>query len=139
MPRLPIATAFVIALTAGCTKPAADAPAADTTATAAEPTRTGPRWAVVVLYNQPKDPAAFEKYYAETHLPLLAAKQQEIGFTQAELVKFPSNLDGSAPSVYRKAELWFDSEEALRQEPPLRDSRRWPTTSLSSRPAALQR
>ena len=25
---------------------------------------------VVVLYKTPKDPAAFDKYYAETHIPL---------------------------------------------------------------------
>jgi len=35
---------------------------------------------VTVLYNQPKDTAAFEKYYASSHLPLVQANQQEIGF-----------------------------------------------------------
>ena len=74
-----------------------------------------PQVAVNVLYHHPKDPAAFERYYAGTHLPLLQRHAGEIGFHRAELVKFTRNLDGSAPAFYRKAELWFDSEEALRK------------------------
>jgi len=42
----------------------------------------------VVLYNQPKDTAAFEKYYAETHVPLFKSHAQEIGVTRVELVRF---------------------------------------------------
>ncbi len=42
-------------------------------------------WAVIVLYNQPKDTAAFAKYYAETHVPLFAPHAKEIGVTRAEL------------------------------------------------------
>jgi uncharacterized protein (TIGR02118 family) len=68
---------------------------------------------VTVIYKQPEDAAAFEKYYAETHLPLVGAKQQEIGFSKAELTKFESNLDGSAPALYRQAELYFPSMAAL--------------------------
>lgn len=68
---------------------------------------------VVVLYNHPKDPAAFEKYYAATHIPLVTKHAKTIGFTRAVLMKFPRNLDGSKPAYYRKAELWFDSEAAL--------------------------
>ena len=68
---------------------------------------------VTVIYKQPKDAAAFEKYYAETHVPLVGANQQEIGFSRAELTKFESNLDGSAPALYRQAELYFPSMAAL--------------------------
>ncbi len=68
---------------------------------------------VTVIYKQPKDTAAFEKYYAETHVPLVGANQQEIGFTRAELTRFESNLDGSAPALYRQAELYFPSMAAL--------------------------
>jgi uncharacterized protein (TIGR02118 family) len=68
---------------------------------------------VTVIYKQPKDTAAFEKYYAETHVPLVGANQQEIGFSRAELTKFESNLDGSAPALYRQAELYFPSMAAL--------------------------
>jgi uncharacterized protein (TIGR02118 family) len=65
---------------------------------------------LVVLYNSPKDPAAFEKYYAETHLPLLAKHAKEIGFTTGVLVKF----DEKAP-FYRKGELTFASVDALKK------------------------
>jgi uncharacterized protein (TIGR02118 family) len=68
---------------------------------------------VTVIYKQPKDTAAFEKYYAETHVPLVGANQAEIGFTKAELTRFDSNLDGSAPALYRQAELYFTSMAAL--------------------------
>ncbi len=68
-----------------------------------------------VIDKQPKDSVAFEKYYAETHLPLLGANQQEIGFNKAELTKFESNLDGSAPARYRQAELYFPSLAALKK------------------------
>jgi uncharacterized protein (TIGR02118 family) len=70
---------------------------------------------VVVLYNPPKDTAAFERYYAATHLPLLYASAAEIGYTKVEFVKFTAGLDGSAPSLYRKAELTFASMDALKK------------------------
>jgi uncharacterized protein (TIGR02118 family) len=68
---------------------------------------------VTVIYKQPKDTAAFEKYYREVHLPLVGASQAEIGFTKAELTQFESNLDGSAPALHRQAELYFPSMDAL--------------------------
>ncbi|MFQ5889014.1 MAG: EthD family reductase [Gemmatimonadota bacterium] len=71
--------------------------------------------AVVVLYHQPEDPAAFERYYADTHVPLVERHAAEIGFTRAELAKFTSSLDGSAPPYYRMAELWFSSEADLKR------------------------
>src|SRR5947209_10256190 len=80
-----------LALTAACSKPAPPRAAA-----------AGVAWAVVVLYNQPKDTAAFEKYYAEKHVPLFAAHAQEIGVTRAELVKFAVTIDGKAPTLYRE-------------------------------------
>jgi uncharacterized protein (TIGR02118 family) len=70
---------------------------------------------VTVIYKTPKDPAAFEKYYADTHLPLVTANKDEIGFERAELTKFDSNLDGSPPARYRQAELYFPSTEALKK------------------------
>lgn len=85
------------------------------TSPATEATSGEPMAIATVLYKQPKDTAAFEKYYAETHLPLVGANQQEIGFTKAELTKFESNLDGSAPALYRQAELYFPSMDALKK------------------------
>ena len=69
---------------------------------------------MTVLYNHPKDTVAFEKYYAEKHLPLFQSKAKEIGITKAILVKFISNSDGSKPAHYREADLWFASEAALK-------------------------
>jgi uncharacterized protein (TIGR02118 family) len=100
-----------LAATAACGKSAdkpADAPA-DTAAIAAP---AGPQAIVTVVYNQPKDTAAFEQYYSATHLPLVTANQQEIGFTKAELTKFTSTLEGKPPTFYRQAELYFDSMDA---------------------------
>lgn len=65
---------------------------------------------LVVLYNAPKDPAAFEKYYAQTHLPLLAKHAKEIGFTNGVLVKFDAGMP-----YYRKAELTFASADAMKK------------------------
>src|SRR5207247_1853999 len=94
-----------LGLLAGCSKPGPQQQQAAAPA--------GVQWAVVVLYNHPKDTAAFEKYYAETHVPLFASHAQEIGVTRAELIKFASTADGKPPTLYREADLRFDSKEAL--------------------------
>jgi uncharacterized protein (TIGR02118 family) len=60
---------------------------------------------LTLLYGQPKSPDAFEKYYAETHLPL-ASKIQ--GVRRIELSKVTGAADGSAAAYYRLAELYFD-------------------------------
>lgn len=88
-------------------------------ATATNPHQTGqagaPAAIVTVIYKTPKDTAAFEKYYADTHIPLVVASQGQIGFDRAELTKFNSNLDGSKPARYRQAELYFPSMDALKK------------------------
>jgi uncharacterized protein (TIGR02118 family) len=60
---------------------------------------------MTVLYGQPKDAAAFEKYYAGTHMPI-AGKMQ--GVRKIELSKVVATPDGSAPAFYRMADLYFD-------------------------------
>jgi uncharacterized protein (TIGR02118 family) len=90
----------------------AGTPAADTAMAAASPAAAA---IVTVLYNAPKSPAAFEKYYSATHLPLVVANQAEIGFTRADLTKFESALDGKKPAFYRQAELYFDSMDDLQK------------------------
>lgn len=101
---------------AACGKSEAPAAKADSsamtpesTAAAAPAAPAGPQAIVTVIYNQPKSPAAFEKYYAEKHLPLVSSLQSEIGFTRAELTKFTTTLDGKKPTFYRQAELYFNS------------------------------
>jgi uncharacterized protein (TIGR02118 family) len=89
-----------------------EAPASDTSASA---TPWTPGAIVTVLYNSPKDSAAFEKYYSSTHVPLVVAKQSEIGFKRADLTKFSSTLDGKKPAFYRQAELYFDSMDDLQK------------------------
>jgi uncharacterized protein (TIGR02118 family) len=98
---------------AACAKPAAK-PAADTTA-AAPPPPPPPMAFVTVIYHQPKSPAAFEKYYWATHVPLVGANQAEVGFVAAELTKFDATLDGKAPTEYRQAVLWFKSMDDLKK------------------------
>jgi uncharacterized protein (TIGR02118 family) len=70
---------------------------------------------VTVIYKTPKDTAAFESYYSQSHLPLVTSSKSEIGFDRAELTRFNSGLDGSAPSWYRQAELYFPSMDALKK------------------------
>src|SRR3954471_24173504 len=94
---------------------AADGSSADTAATTATTAPAGPAAIVTVLYNAPKNPAAFEKYYSATHLPLVVANQQEIGFKRADLTKFQSTVDGKKPAFYRQAELYFDSMDDLQK------------------------
>jgi uncharacterized protein (TIGR02118 family) len=105
---------FVLA--AACNKGGEKAatPGADTTAAVA-PAPTGPVAIVTVLYNPPKNPAAFEKYYKETHVPLVVANQKEIGFTRADLTKFKSTADGKKSPYYRQAELYFNSMDDLKK------------------------
>ena len=95
-----LAALATLALAAACTKPAPQQAA-------------GVQSGVIVLYNQPKDTAAFEKYYAEKHVPLFAAHAQEIGVTRVELVKFPATIDGQRPTLYRMADLRWESRAAL--------------------------
>lgn len=71
------------------------------------------RVAVNVIYQHPKDPAAFEQYYGDVHVPLVQQHAAAIGIASVDLVKFERNADGSPPTYYRMASLWFDSPAAL--------------------------
>lgn len=107
MRRFALLSGLALLALAACSKPA-DKPAADTTAAApAPPPKPEPMAFVTVIYNTPKSAAAFEKYYWATHVPLVGAKQAEIGFVSAELTKFDATLDGKKPTYYRQAVLWF--------------------------------
>jgi uncharacterized protein (TIGR02118 family) len=65
---------------------------------------------LTVLFGHPKDPAAFERYYTDRHLPIAARMP---GVQKLELTKFRRNVDGSNPIYYRMAEVYFLSETAL--------------------------
>ncbi len=66
---------------------------------------------VTVLYGHPESTMAFEEYYRETHMPL-AAKIPHV--VKAEFTKFIGTPEGSFPSQYRMAEVYFDDMEDLK-------------------------
>lgn len=65
---------------------------------------------VSVQYGPPTDADLFEKYYSETHMPLAGTMS---GFSKIETAKVVGTPDGSPSTVYRTAEIWWDSEEAM--------------------------
>ncbi len=67
---------------------------------------------VTVLYGHPTDPAAFEEYYANTHLPIAAKIPGVQRFEAAKVVATP---DGEEPPYHRSAELWFEDLDQLQQ------------------------
>lgn len=67
---------------------------------------------LTVLYGHPTDATTFEKYYAETHLPLVGKMS---GVDKLEATKFMDEADGSKAPFYRMAELWFSNMEAMQK------------------------
>jgi uncharacterized protein (TIGR02118 family) len=67
---------------------------------------------LTVLYGHPKSPPEFERYYAETHMPIAANIQDVRRFELAKVIGTP---DGSAPAFYRMAELYFDDLDHLKR------------------------
>jgi uncharacterized protein (TIGR02118 family) len=65
---------------------------------------------LVVLYKTPTDPAAFDKYYAETHIPL--AKKLP-GLRKYTVTKGPIATPGGPSSLHLIAVLSFDSVAAI--------------------------
>ena len=61
---------------------------------------------VTVIYNTPKERRRSSRTTRPPTCPWWR-RAQEIGFTRADLTRFASNLDGSAPAKYRQAELCF--------------------------------
>jgi uncharacterized protein (TIGR02118 family) len=108
-----LASAFALAACSKTGDRGAQAPGADTTSVTKQ--AAGPMAIVTVFYNAPKDTAAFERYYKATHLPLLAASQDQIGFVRTDFTKFVSTADGKKPTFYRQAELYFNSMDDLKK------------------------
>ncbi|HYH09354.1 MAG TPA: EthD family reductase [Thermoanaerobaculia bacterium] len=65
---------------------------------------------VVALYRKPADPAAFDQYYYETHVPI-AAKMPGLRGAEAS-VGGVNLLDGESP-YHHAGVLSFESMEAL--------------------------
>jgi len=67
---------------------------------------------LTVLYGQPKDPAAFERYYIDTHTPI-ALKVK--GLRRFEISRVLATADGSPSPFYRTADLYFDDTAAMQK------------------------
>jgi uncharacterized protein (TIGR02118 family) len=67
---------------------------------------------VVVLYKTPKDPAAFDKYYAATHIPL--AKKMP-GLRKYQVSQGPVATPAGPSAIHLIATLTFDSIEAVQK------------------------
>ena len=65
---------------------------------------------LLVCYGAPEDPAAFDRYYAETHVPLVHKIPNLRRFEAGKVLGTP---DGSAAPYYYIAELSFDTAEDL--------------------------
>lgn len=61
---------------------------------------------LTVVYDNPKDPDAFEKHYHSVHLALA---QKIPNVKRVELAKVFPKEDGSPTPAYRTADLYFDS------------------------------
>jgi uncharacterized protein (TIGR02118 family) len=65
---------------------------------------------LTVLYGHPDDPAAFEEYYANTHMPMVPKIPNLLRYEAAKIVATP---DGSEPAYYRIFEGYFEDMEQL--------------------------
>jgi uncharacterized protein (TIGR02118 family) len=82
--------------------------AAGTSSAASPPASGGIKF--MVLYGHPPKPEEFEKYYLETHMPLVHALK---GARRMEAARCLPQADGSPPAFYRVFEAWFDSPEHM--------------------------
>jgi uncharacterized protein (TIGR02118 family) len=64
---------------------------------------------LTVLYGAPKDPAAFESHYAQTHMPMIHAVKD----IRVEVAKPLPSPDGKPPAYYRITEIWFPSLDEM--------------------------
>jgi uncharacterized protein (TIGR02118 family) len=71
---------------------------------------------LIILYGRPDDPAAFEDYYANRHIPY--ASEHMPGVTGAENLRITGTGDGGPgegePPYYRVSQLSYASMDDLR-------------------------
>jgi uncharacterized protein (TIGR02118 family) len=63
---------------------------------------------LLVLYGQPKDPAEFDKYYRDVHLPI--ARRMK-GLKKWTIGKVTGTPDGQPSPYYYLADLYMESRE----------------------------
>jgi uncharacterized protein (TIGR02118 family) len=76
-----------------------------------EPIMAGAK--LFVCYPHPKDAAAFERAYAEEHLPMAAPIFTSVGAERAVFTKLLDSPQGP-PHFYRMAEIHFPSVEKMK-------------------------
>ncbi len=64
---------------------------------------------LVALYRQPADPAAFDKAYFETHVPLV---KKTPGLRRVDIARVTGAPRGD-PEYYLMAEMYFDDKAAM--------------------------
>ena len=65
---------------------------------------------LTVLYGPPTDVAAFEDYYANTHMPLV---HKVPGLGRVEKAKVAGSPTGAAPAFHRIFEFWFENQDEM--------------------------
>jgi uncharacterized protein (TIGR02118 family) len=65
---------------------------------------------LLVLYGQPKDPAAFDRYYDAIHIPLARRMRGLKKWTIGKVIGTP---DGTKSPYYYVADLFADSREEI--------------------------
>ena len=66
---------------------------------------------LIVMYPRPKDIEAFEKLYQDEHVPMAVEKLS--GKTKLIATRVVATPDGTPPTFYRIAEVYFPSLQAL--------------------------
>jgi uncharacterized protein (TIGR02118 family) len=65
---------------------------------------------LLIMYNQPADPAAFDSYYFATHVPIFAKTP---GIRATLFSKGPMHVLAGTSDIYLVAEVTFDSMDDL--------------------------
>lgn len=67
---------------------------------------------LTALYGYPKDPASFDRYHEETHIPLA----KKLPGLKGYVVSKPEVFNSAAPSpAYVMTELYFENREAFEE------------------------
>jgi uncharacterized protein (TIGR02118 family) len=69
---------------------------------------------LIIYYGRPKDPAAFEDYYANRHLPFAGKTMPNVTGAETFRVLDSARAAGDDLDVYRVARMTYDSAESLR-------------------------
>jgi uncharacterized protein (TIGR02118 family) len=65
---------------------------------------------VTALYGHPADPATFERYYREVHMPIVATMPNVV---RNETARILPNPGGGQPAYYRSFEAWYESVKTM--------------------------